>query len=149
MTATSPSPTWLDVHLRVAAEADSFEWHGKRPALASDCRRYNPRRIFMTAARARRRGRPRKSSRSAQTTGSAYRATDEDQVALAKQGQDQRRGEAEIQQLVSADEPVLTREPRVNPRMHAGERAPLSATPNRGLIDLWRTESGARSHEHM
>jgi very-short-patch-repair endonuclease len=22
-------------------EADSFEWHGKRSALASDCRRYN------------------------------------------------------------------------------------------------------------
>lgn len=34
-------PDLVDVELRVVAEADSFEWHGKRAALASDCRRYN------------------------------------------------------------------------------------------------------------
>ncbi len=34
-------PDLVDAKLRVVAEADSFEWHGKRAALASDCRRYN------------------------------------------------------------------------------------------------------------
>ena len=34
-------PDLVDLRLRVVAEADSFEWHGKRSALASDCRRYN------------------------------------------------------------------------------------------------------------
>lgn len=34
-------PDLVDLRLRVVAEADSFEWHGKRAALASDCRRYN------------------------------------------------------------------------------------------------------------
>lgn len=34
-------PDLVDERLRVVAEADSFEWHGKRSALASDCRRYN------------------------------------------------------------------------------------------------------------
>ncbi|MDO9456414.1 endonuclease domain-containing protein [Nocardioides sp.] len=31
----------VDERLRVVVEADSFEWHGNRAALASDCRRYN------------------------------------------------------------------------------------------------------------
>lgn len=31
----------VDVHLGIAVEADSFEWHGQRSALALDCRRYN------------------------------------------------------------------------------------------------------------
>ncbi|MEJ7831556.1 MAG: DUF559 domain-containing protein [Nocardioides sp.] len=34
-------PDLVDTRLRVALEADSFEWHGKRSALASDTRRYN------------------------------------------------------------------------------------------------------------
>jgi very-short-patch-repair endonuclease len=34
-------PDLVDERLRVVAEADSFEWHGSRAALASDCRRYN------------------------------------------------------------------------------------------------------------
>jgi len=34
-------PDLVDERLRVVLEADSFEWHGKRSALASDCRRYN------------------------------------------------------------------------------------------------------------
>lgn len=34
-------PDLVDEKLRVVVEADSFEWHGKRSALASDCRRYN------------------------------------------------------------------------------------------------------------
>ncbi len=34
-------PDLVDERLRVVVEADSFEWHGKRSALASDCRRYN------------------------------------------------------------------------------------------------------------
>jgi len=34
-------PDLVDVRLRVVVEADSFEWHGGRAALASDCRRYN------------------------------------------------------------------------------------------------------------
>lgn len=31
----------VDRRLWIALEADSFEWHGSRSALASDCRRYN------------------------------------------------------------------------------------------------------------
>lgn len=31
----------VDERLRLVLEADSFEWHGKRQALAADCRRYN------------------------------------------------------------------------------------------------------------
>ncbi len=31
----------VDERLRLVIEADSFEWHGSRAALASDCRRYN------------------------------------------------------------------------------------------------------------
>lgn len=31
----------LHRRLRLVAEADSFAWHGKRQALASDCRRYD------------------------------------------------------------------------------------------------------------
>ena len=31
----------VDEELRIIIEADSFEWHGNRAALASDCRRYN------------------------------------------------------------------------------------------------------------
>lgn len=31
----------VDRRLRIVIEADSFEWHGSRSALASDCRRYN------------------------------------------------------------------------------------------------------------
>lgn len=34
-------PDLVDERLRVVLEADSFEWHGSRAALASDCRRYN------------------------------------------------------------------------------------------------------------
>jgi very-short-patch-repair endonuclease len=31
----------VDTRLRIVIEADSFEWHGDRAALARDCRRYN------------------------------------------------------------------------------------------------------------
>lgn len=31
----------VDTRLRIAVECDSFEWHGSRSALVSDCRRYN------------------------------------------------------------------------------------------------------------
>lgn len=34
-------PDLVDTVLRIVAEADSFEWHGGRQALASDCRRYD------------------------------------------------------------------------------------------------------------
>lgn len=34
-------PDLVDERLRIVIEADSFEWHGKRSALASDARRYN------------------------------------------------------------------------------------------------------------
>jgi very-short-patch-repair endonuclease len=34
-------PDLVDERLRMVMEADSFEWHGKRSALASDTRRYN------------------------------------------------------------------------------------------------------------
>jgi hypothetical protein len=34
-------PDLVDMRLGVALEADSFEWHGGRAALARDCRRYN------------------------------------------------------------------------------------------------------------
>lgn len=34
-------PDLVDERLRLVMEADSFEWHGKRSALASDTRRYN------------------------------------------------------------------------------------------------------------
>lgn len=34
-------PDLVDLRLRVVLEADSFEWHGSRSALASDARRYN------------------------------------------------------------------------------------------------------------
>ncbi|WP_170131263.1 type IV toxin-antitoxin system AbiEi family antitoxin domain-containing protein [Quadrisphaera granulorum] len=34
-------PDLVDRRLKLVSEADSFEWHGKRAALASDCRRYN------------------------------------------------------------------------------------------------------------
>jgi very-short-patch-repair endonuclease len=34
-------PDLVDTHLRIVAEADSFEWHGGRAALARDARRYN------------------------------------------------------------------------------------------------------------
>lgn len=34
-------PDLVDEARRVVAEADSFEWHGGRSALAADCRRYN------------------------------------------------------------------------------------------------------------
>jgi hypothetical protein len=34
-------PDLLDPALRLVLEADSFEWHGKRAALASDCHRYD------------------------------------------------------------------------------------------------------------
>ncbi|MEH3076963.1 MAG: DUF559 domain-containing protein [Quadrisphaera sp.] len=34
-------PDLVDPRLRLVAEADSFEWHGGRRALASDCRRYD------------------------------------------------------------------------------------------------------------
>lgn len=34
-------PDLVDERLRIAVEADSFEFHGHRSALAADCRRYN------------------------------------------------------------------------------------------------------------
>ena len=34
-------PDFVDEALRLVLEADSFEWHGKRSALAEDTRRYN------------------------------------------------------------------------------------------------------------
>ncbi|MCW2843636.1 MAG: hypothetical protein JWN22_1552, partial [Nocardioides sp.] len=34
-------PDLVDERLRIVVEADSFEWHGKRSALARDARRYN------------------------------------------------------------------------------------------------------------
>jgi very-short-patch-repair endonuclease len=34
-------PDLVDEHLKLALEADSFEWHGSRAALRRDCRRYN------------------------------------------------------------------------------------------------------------
>jgi very-short-patch-repair endonuclease len=34
-------PDLVDARLWIVLEADSFEWHGKRSALASDARRYN------------------------------------------------------------------------------------------------------------
>lgn len=34
-------PDLVDERLRLAVEADSFEWHGSRDALMRDCRRYN------------------------------------------------------------------------------------------------------------
>lgn len=34
-------PDLVDEQLRIVIEADSFKWHGKRSALASDARRYN------------------------------------------------------------------------------------------------------------
>lgn len=34
-------PDLVDEERRLVAEADSFEWHGKRKALRADCRRYN------------------------------------------------------------------------------------------------------------
>ena len=34
-------PDLVDEGLRLVLEADSFEWHGKRSALAEDTRRYN------------------------------------------------------------------------------------------------------------
>jgi very-short-patch-repair endonuclease len=34
-------PDLSDERLRIALEADSFEWHGNRDALKRDCRRYN------------------------------------------------------------------------------------------------------------
>jgi very-short-patch-repair endonuclease len=34
-------PDLVDERLRIVAEADSFEWHGGRAALAADARRYN------------------------------------------------------------------------------------------------------------
>lgn len=37
----SVRPDLVDERLRIVLEADSFEWHGKRSALASDARRYN------------------------------------------------------------------------------------------------------------
>ncbi len=37
----SVRPDLVDVRRRIAAEADSFEWHGKRKALHADCHRYN------------------------------------------------------------------------------------------------------------
>lgn len=39
-------PDLVDVTLRIVVEADSFEWHGQRPALVADTRRYNS---FVTA----------------------------------------------------------------------------------------------------
>jgi very-short-patch-repair endonuclease len=35
------TPDLVDVDLRLVIEADSFEWHGQRPALIADARRYN------------------------------------------------------------------------------------------------------------
>jgi hypothetical protein len=40
-TAFLGRPDLVDDHLRIVIEADSFEWHGSRPALARDARRYN------------------------------------------------------------------------------------------------------------
>lgn len=37
----SVRPDLVDEERRVVAEADSFEWHGKRKALHADCHRYN------------------------------------------------------------------------------------------------------------
>jgi very-short-patch-repair endonuclease len=37
----SVRPDLVDEQLRLALEADSFEWHGSRRALVRDCRRYN------------------------------------------------------------------------------------------------------------
>jgi len=37
----STRPDLVDVDLRLVAEADGFEWHGQRRALASDCHRYD------------------------------------------------------------------------------------------------------------
>jgi very-short-patch-repair endonuclease len=37
----SVRPDLSDERLRIALEADSFEWHGNRDALKRDCRRYN------------------------------------------------------------------------------------------------------------
>ncbi|TNM62423.1 DUF559 domain-containing protein [Streptomyces sp. NP160] len=34
-------PDLVDWRLKLVSEADSFEWHGKRAALAADCRRYD------------------------------------------------------------------------------------------------------------
>lgn len=34
-------PDLVDEHLRIVIEADSFEFHGRRQALADDCQRYN------------------------------------------------------------------------------------------------------------
>ena len=34
-------PDLVDLRLRIVIECDSFEWHGKRSALAADARRYN------------------------------------------------------------------------------------------------------------
>ena len=34
-------PDLVDLRLRIVLEADSFEWHGGRAALAADARRYN------------------------------------------------------------------------------------------------------------
>jgi hypothetical protein len=34
-------PDLVDQRLRIVVEAESFEWHGSRPALAKDVRRYN------------------------------------------------------------------------------------------------------------
>ena len=43
ITTTDPwcCPDLVDTDLQVALEADSFEWHGGRSALARDARRYN------------------------------------------------------------------------------------------------------------
>ncbi|GAA1142800.1 DUF559 domain-containing protein [Nocardioides aquiterrae] len=43
ITSTRPwcRPDLVDRDLRIAVEADSFEWHGDRAALARDARRYN------------------------------------------------------------------------------------------------------------
>ena len=34
-------PDLVDLRLKIVLEADSFEWHGGREALASDAQRYN------------------------------------------------------------------------------------------------------------
>lgn len=39
--AFAARPDLVDERLRIVCEADSFEWHGGRSALASDARRYN------------------------------------------------------------------------------------------------------------
>jgi len=41
MPAITARPDLVDEELRIAVEADSFEWHGGRAALAKDARRYN------------------------------------------------------------------------------------------------------------